>query len=198
MNDAPTRAENGNDTAPTAILGLDLDILHAVAPTEIVAFVTHIATCAEAASTTCKNARLPASVSVHVTRQLNADDAEWFASNPAREYRYREPVPGEFVLRICTVPPHFVLVCKLGTGARLLAPVWLKVPAATSVERFEAKRNQQQLDNDDVLRLLFDVYCAFPGEPLDVLNVLRAVGDHAWYRMVTYASRALAPETPAS
>src|SRR6266446_6419440 len=135
MNDDSTPAENGNDTAPTAILGLDLDILHAVAPTEIVAFVTHIATCAEAASTTCMNARLPASVSVHVTRQLNADDAEWFASNPAREYRYREPMPGEFVLRICKAPPHFVLVRKLDTGARLLAPIRLKFQATTSVER---------------------------------------------------------------
>ncbi len=197
-SNTPAPTEAGINTAPTAILALDLDILYAAPPSEIVAFVTHIATCAKAVGTTCVNARLPASVSVHVTRQLNADDAEWFASNPAREYRYREPMPGEYVLRICKVPPPFVLVRKLDTGARLLAPIWLKSDATTSVERFEAKRNQQQLDNDDVLRLLFDVYCAFPGEPLDVLNVLRAVGDHKWYRMVTYASRLLAPKAPAS
>jgi hypothetical protein len=198
-NNVPAPDKTDGATAPTAILGLDLDILHASAPTEVQAFVTHIANCAKAVSSVCINARLPASVTVHVTRQLNADDAEWFANNPARSYRYREPLQGEYVLRLCNVPPPFVLVRQVSKGARLLSPLWFKFDGpTTSVERFEAARNQKQLDRDSILSVFFNVYCAFPGEPLDVRNLLRVLRDDQWFRMVTQASQASTPDEPAS
>jgi hypothetical protein len=197
MSDTHMPGEAGGTPAQGAILALDLAILFDPVPAEAHAYVAHMATCADAIGSVFSSAKLPASVSVEITRQLSANDTEWFESNPERSYRYRNPIPGEWLQKACAeLPPHIVLVRQVSKGARLLAPVWLKVDAATSVERFEAARNQKQLDNDDVLALVFDVYCAFPGEPIDILNLLRSVGQHAWYRMVTQASRALA--APAS
>jgi hypothetical protein len=197
-NNTTIAAEASDATAPCAIVALDLAMLRAPVPAEMNAYVAHMVSLAEAIGTAYRSARLPASVSVDVSGQFGPDDADWFDGHPARCYRYRDPIEGEYVLRICAVRPNFVLVRKLDTGARLLAPIWLKSDGATSVERFEAVRNQKKLDDDDVLALVFDVYCAFSGEPADILNLLRSVGQHAWYRMVTQAAHALAPEAPAS
>jgi hypothetical protein len=194
MNDASTPAEPGNATPPTAILGLDIDFLHALAPTEARACITHFSACAQAVSSACNSAQLPTSVSVQITRQLNVDDADWFANNPARSYRYREPLQGEYVLSLCTVTPHFVLVRQVSKGARLLAPLWFKFDGpTTSIERFEAARNQKQLDRDSILSVFFNVYCTFPGEPLDIRNLLRVLGDRGVLDKVTFST-----DTPAS
>jgi hypothetical protein len=196
MNDDSKTAETGNATAPKAILGLDLDILHAPVPAEACAFITHLAKCAEAVSSVCKNARLPASVSVEITRQLQDDDSEWFEGHPGRAFRYRDPIPGEYLGNICAdVPPHFVLVRQVSKGARLLAPLWFEFNGpTTSVERFAAVRNQKRLDSDLVLSTMFDIYCAFPGVPLDIRNLLGVLADRSWLEMV----RLFSTEAPAS
>jgi hypothetical protein len=195
MNDDSTPAETGNAAAPTAILALDLDILHGLAPTDARACITHFSACAQALSSVCNKAKLHESVSVQITRQLNDDDSAWFEGHPGRAFRYRDPIAGEYVLSLCAEePPHFLLVRQIAKGARLLAPLWFKFDGpTTSVERFEAARNQKQLDCDSVLSVLFDVYCAYPGVPLDIRNLLRVLADRGFLEMVTFSTETPSP-----
>jgi hypothetical protein len=195
MNDASPPAETGDATAPKAILALDCDLLHARVPTEARACITHLSACANAVSAACNSARLPATVEVHTARQRNDEDSAWFESHPGRAFRYRDPIEGEYLLTLCAVPPHFVLVHQVSKDARLLAPLWFKFNGpTTSVERFEAARNQKLLDSDLVLSTMFDIYCAFPGVPLDIRNLLGVLADRSWLEMV----RLFSTDMPAS
>jgi hypothetical protein len=201
MNDStPTPAETGNATAPpsTHPVLLELDMFETPAPFEARSLVARILENAQAITMACDAAALPSTVTCHVSMQLHDCDIEYFEQHPTRRYRYRSPMQGEQLLTLCgeADPVNFVVVRQLYKGARVLCPGRLTIDEPpTTAERFNRDRAAKSLDNDLVLEILFNSFCARPGCTLDARILLEAVGK---FRPIENAARALKFEAPAS
>jgi hypothetical protein len=180
----------------TCILALELDDLRPLFPTdapELADFTAHLESLTNAVNAVRNTARLPAQVTVRVSWQACATDIKYYEQNPDRSYGMRPIVPEEALVGFYSdSPPRYVITRRVHPGARLLSGVWIAADApAATVQRFESPSNFRRLDNDGMLRQIFEASCLRPGLTIDIRKMHELAGG---FGADAKASRFIPPE----
>jgi hypothetical protein len=110
--------------------------------------------------------KLAAQFELYVSNLIMEADLQYFEAHPTRSFTYRLPCPGEPLLSLCGFDPTFVVIRQLSKGVRLLCPIRFAFGPMTEAERFNRARYSKSMDQDWILQILFNQFCANPGKEL--------------------------------